>query len=184
MGTLTGDALLHLLPHAMLSGAGNTFFLFLFFLTNHLEKFYVSSDNRQYYHGTYWLYILEAVLRIRNVYPGSRILTFSQVAVLGSQIQHKRQKRSGKKGVVLSFIYSHKFHQILHYFNVWTSTEKNWSQLAKTWSIFYPKLLLISLKYGLGSGIRDPEKTRSWIQIKGSQKHRILDPDPQQCLKA
>ncbi len=41
--------MLHLLPHAMLSGQGTTLFLLLI---NHMETFYVSSDNRQYYHGT------------------------------------------------------------------------------------------------------------------------------------
>jgi hypothetical protein len=34
---------------------------------------------------------------------------------------------------------------------------------------------------GLGSGIRDPEKTYSGARIQGSKRHRILDPDPQHC---
>jgi hypothetical protein len=35
----------------------------------------------------------------------------------------------------------------------------------------------------LGSGIRDPEKTFSGSRIQGSKRHRIPDPDPQQCRK-
>jgi len=34
---------------------------------------------------------------------------------------------------------------------------------------------------GLGSGIRDPEKTYSGSRIQGSKRHRIPDPDPQHC---
>jgi hypothetical protein len=36
---------------------------------------------------------------------------------------------------------------------------------------------------GLGSGIRDPEKTYSGSQIQRSKRHQIPDPDPQHCLK-
>ncbi len=32
---------------------------------------------------------------------------------------------------------------------------------------------------GLGSEIRDPEKTYSGPRIQGSKRHRIPDPDPQ-----
>jgi hypothetical protein len=32
---------------------------------------------------------------------------------------------------------------------------------------------------GLGSEIRDPEKTYSGSRIQGSKRHRIPDPDPQ-----
>ena len=34
---------------------------------------------------------------------------------------------------------------------------------------------------GLGSGIRDPEKTYSGSRIQGSKRHLIPDPDPQHC---
>jgi hypothetical protein len=36
---------------------------------------------------------------------------------------------------------------------------------------------------GLGSEIRDPEKTYSGSRIQGSKRHRIPDPDPQHCTK-
>jgi hypothetical protein len=35
---------------------------------------------------------------------------------------------------------------------------------------------------GLGSEIRDPEKTYPGPRIQGSKMHRIPDPDPQHCL--
>jgi hypothetical protein len=35
---------------------------------------------------------------------------------------------------------------------------------------------------GLGSGIRDPEKTYSGSRIQWSNRHRIPDPDPQHCF--
>jgi hypothetical protein len=34
---------------------------------------------------------------------------------------------------------------------------------------------------GLGSEVRDPEKTYSGSWMKGSKRHRIPDPDPQHC---
>jgi hypothetical protein len=50
---------------------------------------------------------LKAVLRIREVYPGSRILIFtnpgSRIPDLGSQIQKQQQKRGVKKFVVIPF---------------------------------------------------------------------------------
>jgi hypothetical protein len=53
----------------------------------------------------------EAVLRIRDVYPGSRI------ADLGSRIQQQQQKRRGKQFVVLPYLFcSHKVHNIKYYF--------------------------------------------------------------------
>ncbi len=35
---------------------------------------------------------------------------------------------------------------------------------------------------GLGSEIRDPEKTYSGSRIQGAKRHRIPDPDPQHWL--
>ncbi len=49
------------------------------------------------------------VLRIRDVYPGSRILIFTHP---GSRIQKQQQKRGVKKNLC-----SHKFHKIANYFS-------------------------------------------------------------------
>ncbi len=96
------------------------------------------------------------VLRIREVYPGSRILIFTRP---GSRIQ----KRGVKK------ISCHTGYYFL------------WSQISQNWKFFYfwnaeeifkriiellPKKLSInSQKYGFG--IRDPEKTYSGSRIQG-----------------
>jgi hypothetical protein len=54
--------------------------------------------------------IKQPVLRIRDVYPGSRILIFTHP---GSRIQKQQQKRGVKKKfVVITFSCSHKFHKI------------------------------------------------------------------------
>jgi hypothetical protein len=54
------------------------------------------------------------VWRIRDVYPGSRILIFTHP---GSRIQKQQQKREVKKISCHTFLYSHKFHKIVNYFS-------------------------------------------------------------------
>jgi len=54
------------------------------------------------------------VLRIRDVYPGSRILIFTHP---GSRIQKQQQKREVKKISCHTFLCSHKFHKIVNYFS-------------------------------------------------------------------
>jgi hypothetical protein len=52
----------------------------------------------------------KAVLRVRAVYPGSRILIFTHP---GSRIQKRQQKRGvKKKNSCHTFLCSHKFHKI------------------------------------------------------------------------
>ncbi len=62
---------------------------------------------------------LQEVLRIRHVYPGSRILFFthpgSRISVPGSNKQ--QQKRGVKKISFHTFLCSHKFHKIENYFS-------------------------------------------------------------------
>jgi hypothetical protein len=54
------------------------------------------------------VYLL-AVLRIRDVYPGSRILIFthsgSRIPDLGSRIQKQQQKRGVKKNLLLNIFF-------------------------------------------------------------------------------
>jgi hypothetical protein len=87
------------------------------------------------------------VLRIRDVYPGFRILIFthhgSRIPDLGSRIQKEQQKRGVKKNCCHTFFFSHKFHKIEIYF-----------------------ILLFSQKYGFG--IRNPEKTYSGSRIRNT----------------
>ncbi len=93
------------------------------------------------------------VLRIRDVYPGSRILIFylSKIPHLGSRIQKPQQNWK------------------LFYF--WNAEETNLSQFSKNYRLFNPKICHWALKImGLGSGIPGP----------GVKK--IPDPDPQHCF--
>jgi hypothetical protein len=68
------------------------------FVTSQLTK---ALDFRQNYLYDFQLGILQPVLRIRDVYPGSRILIFihpgSRIPDLGSRIQKQQQKREVKK---------------------------------------------------------------------------------------
>jgi hypothetical protein len=57
---------------------------------------------------------LSTVLRIPDVYPGSRILIFTHP---GSRIQKQQQKRGFKKICCHNFLCSHKFHKIANYFS-------------------------------------------------------------------
>ncbi len=116
------------------------------------------------------------VLRIRDVYPGSRILIFypSRISDPGSKNLNKRE--GWKK------FYNHKFHKIENYFIFEMLKKTNWfSFFSKNYRNFYQKFVTKLFKiwvWGLGSGIRDPEQTysRSGIRVKGSNRHRIPDP--------
>jgi hypothetical protein len=54
----------------------------------------------------------QAVLRVRDVYPGSWILIFTHS---GSRIQKQQQKIGVKKISCQTFFCSHKFHKIVNY---------------------------------------------------------------------
>ncbi len=72
---------------------------------------------------------LKAVLRIRDVYPGSRILIFVH---LGSQIPDPKtatKERGEKKFVVLSFFVANKNHKIENYINFELVKKKIWANL-------------------------------------------------------
>ncbi len=76
------------------------------------------------------------MLRIRVVYPGSRILIFTHP---GSRIQKQEQKRGVKKNFCHTFIGSHKFHKFVNYFSFEVLKKKIWANFKNM---------------GLGSGIR------------------------------
>ncbi len=98
------------------------------------------------------------MLRIRDVYPGSRILIFTHS---GSRIQKQQQNRGVKKISCHNFFCSHKFHKIVNYL---IFGRKHLGQFLKTYRTFYPKKCHLALKeMGLGSGIWDP---RSGIREK------------------
>ena len=83
------------------------------------------------------------VLRIQDVYPGSRILIFSHpgtwISDPGSRIQKQQQKRGVKKNCCHNFLCSHKFHKIAHYFSFDVLKKNNLGIFSKNYRTFYPK---------------------------------------------
>ncbi len=110
--------------------------------------------------SSFWIFILGAVLRIRDVYPGSWILIFTHP---GSRIQKQQQKRGVKK--LLSYLFLEpKIKQNWKLFYFWNSEEKNLGQFSKKYRTFNPKIVPELSKIWVwdpGSEIRDPEKIYS-----------------------
>ncbi len=119
------------------------------------------------------------VLRIRDVYPGSRILIFTHS---GSRISDPGSKNSNKREVWKKFVVATNFRKlkISLFFKCW---RKKFGPVFKELYNFLPKTLSLSSKkkMGLGSGIWDPEKNLFRIPdpSPGVKRHRIPDPDPQ-----
>jgi hypothetical protein len=143
------------------------------------------------------------VLRIRDVYPGSRILIFthlgSRIPDPGSRIPDPGSKNSNKrerwkKISCHTFLCSHKFHKIVNYFSFEVLKKKIWANFQRIIELFIQKIVKKLLKIwswdpgsGIrdpGSEIRDPEKTYSGSRIQGSKstQSRIPDPDPQHWI--
>jgi hypothetical protein len=113
-------------------------------------------------------------LRIRDVYPGSRILIFTH---LGSRISDPKtgtKERGEKKFVEIPFFVP-QISQNCKLFNFCNVEEKNLGQFSKNYRTFYPKN---SQKYGFGildprsgktySGSRGQKGTRSRIRIRNT----------------
>jgi hypothetical protein len=102
-----------------------------------------------------------SVLRIRDVYPGSRIPDF------GSRTPDSKtatEEKVEKNVLSYFFVYrNHKYHNIEHYFIFELVKKKISANLQRINRTFYPKNCHLALKnIGLGSGIRvkktpDPE---------------------------
>jgi hypothetical protein len=89
------------------------------------------------------------VLRIRDVYPGSRILIFvhsaSRMSDPGSRIQKQKQKRWVKKICCSTFLCSHKYHKIVNYFIFELVKKKIWANLQRIIELFYTQKIVINL---------------------------------------
>ncbi len=125
------------------------------------------------------------MLRIRDVYPGSRILIFthpgSRISDPGSRIQKQQQKRGVKKISCHTFFYSHKFNKIVNYFLFEMLNKNIWAKFTRIIELFTQKVSLSSQKYGFGirdprSGIRKKPIPDPGPRIQGSKRHRIPDP--------
>jgi hypothetical protein len=97
-----------------------------------------------------------AVLRIRDVYPGSLFLPIPDP---GSRIQKQQQKRGVKKICCHTFFCSHKFHKIENYFIFKMLKEKIWANFQRIIELFTQKVVTKLSKIWVwdprsGSGIR------------------------------
>jgi hypothetical protein len=111
------------------------------------------------------------VLRIRDVYPGSRILIFthpgSRISDPGSKNSNKRER--WKKISCHTVLCSQKFHKIVNYFSFEVLKKKILANFQRIIELFTKKIVKKLLKnMVLGSGIRDP----------GSGKNLFRIPDP------
>jgi hypothetical protein len=142
-----------------------------------------------------------SVWRIRDVYPGSRILIFthpgSRIPDLGSRIPDPKtatKDRGEKKIFVKPFFVATNFTKlnIILFLICW---RKNFGPIFQELLKFLPKKLSPSRqKYGFGirdpgSEIRDPRSgiRKNPFPVPGSRGQkgtgsRILDPDPQHCF--
>ncbi len=80
--------------------------------------------------------MLKTVLRIRDVYPGSRILIFTHS---GSRIQKQQQKRGVKKNLLSNLFLKPQISQNWKLF-FFSAEEKNLGQFSKNYGTFYPKI--------------------------------------------
>ncbi len=113
------------------------------------------------------------MLRIRDVYPGTRILIFTHP---GSRIQKAKtatKERGEKKLAVIPFLCSHKFHKIEHNFSFEELKTKFGPIFKELWNFLPKTLSLSSQKVGLGFGILDPEKTFSGSREQNGTGSRI-----------
>jgi hypothetical protein len=123
------------------------------------------------------------VLRIRDVYPGSRILIFthpgSRISDPGSKKAKTVTKERGEEKFVIILFCGHKFHKI-EYYVIFEMLQKKFGPIFKELLKFLPKKMFNMLSniwvWDPGSGIRDPEKTYSGSRIHWSKKHWIPDP--------
>jgi hypothetical protein len=113
------------------------------------------------------------VLRIRDVYPGSRILIFTNP---GSKTATK--ERDEKKFVVIPFVWSHKFNK-MNYFIFEMVKKKVWANFQRIIELFTQKLVNKLSKIWVwdpGSEIREKPIPDPVSRIQGSKRHRIPDP--------
>ncbi len=106
------------------------------------------------------------MLRIRDVYPGSRILIFthpgSRIPDPGSKNSNKRE--SWKNNFCHTFLCSHKFHKIVNYFSFEVLKKKIWANFQRNIELFTKKIVKKLLKI--------------WSWDPGSGKNLFRIPDP------
>ncbi len=113
------------------------------------------------------------MLRIRDVYPGSRILIFVHPGSRSPDPKTATKERSEKN--LLSYLFcSHKNHKIENYINFELVKKKIWANLQRFIELSTQKIVIKLSKYGFS--IRDPGKPIPDPGVKMAP-----DPDPQHC---
>jgi hypothetical protein len=81
------------------------------------------------------------MLRMRDVYPGSRILIFTHPGSPDLKIPDPKTatKETGEKKFVVNFLCSHKFHKIGNYFSFEVLKKKIWANFQRIIELFYLK---------------------------------------------
>ncbi len=107
------------------------------------------------------------MLRIRDIYPGSRILIFTHPR---SRIQKQQQKREVKKISFHTFLCSHKFHKIQNYFSFEVLKKKIWANFQRIIELFTKKIVKKLLKlWSWDPGSRGQKGTGS--RIRNTESH-------------
>ncbi len=119
------------------------------------------------------------VLRIRDVYPGSRILIFTHP---GSRIQKQQQKRGVKKFDVIPFYVATNFTKLYIILVLKCWRKKMWANFHIIIELFAQKIVTTLSKVW----VWDPGSGKKPIPDPGSRGQKgtgsqIPDPDPQHC---
>jgi hypothetical protein len=88
----------------------------------------------------------------------------SRISDPGSRIQKQQQKRGVKKICCHTFLCTHKFHKIEHFFSFEVLEKNLWANIQRIIELFTQKIVTKLSKiwvWDSGFGIRDPEKTYS-----------------------
>ncbi len=109
------------------------------------------------------------MLRIRDVYPGSRILIFTHP---GSRIPDPKtvpKERDGKFFCYHTFFCSHKFHKIKYYVIFETLKKKIWANFQRIVEVFTQKIFnMLSNIWVWDPGSRGQKGTGSRIRIRNT----------------
>ena len=107
---------------------------------------------------------LNAVLRIRDVYPGSRILIFTHPGSRISDPKTATKERGEKKLDVKPFYVATKFNKIVNYFSFEVLKKKIWANFQRIIALFNKKIA------------KKLFKIWSWDPGSGKNPFRIPDP--------
>jgi hypothetical protein len=105
------------------------------------------------------------VLRIRDVYPGSRILIFTPDPVSRIPDPKAATKERGEKKICChNFLCSHNFHKTANYFSIDVLKKKIWANFQRIITFFTIKIV--------------NKLSKIWVWNPGSGKNLFRIPDP------